>query len=262
MMPEDNVIVLILPVGHGLEYCSKLLERLRAGYLLRGLRPIFTDGVEGSNDYAIEFFNPTVVYAVGHGECCVYTCECMTPYISTIGSCEKYTCSEELRLEFFNERYVHLLSCHTGKLLGHKLIEHGARAYVGYSDEFIYGVAVEGFEPPPASPPNPMADFYSFVDCDMEIERGIMNGRSIRASVESARRKALNYIYRYSYGDWRDWTIAPYASMFLEHNFNCLTCLGDLDWTPLKPKLAVSIAPRIAPIALGLLPLSFELFKR
>jgi len=69
---------------------------------------------------------PQRIYGFGHGNPNGYSCE----------KCELFFHSSGLNLDLVNNRYVHLLSCLCSQVLGHKIVEAGARAFFGYYEEF------------------------------------------------------------------------------------------------------------------------------
>jgi hypothetical protein len=260
-MPKLNVIMFSEPVQHNLNYGSCFMQRLADDIRRAGIvTPVETDGKASANDTALSTYDPAAFYSVGHGQCCIHTVECQTPYIEVAGyHCDvhfecfhfTYDCRTNLRLDAFAGRHVHLLSCVCGMNLGPELIRHGARSFIGYNNLFVLGVYNEGATiPEPCEPPKPDADFYSFNDSDTEAERAItLRGASVAEAADALRTKFREYIRRYTEGEWKDWPIAPYAAMFLEHDLDHLVVLGDTAYRP---------CPGRAPVRAGI-PLMFAL---
>jgi hypothetical protein len=266
-MPKVNVIMFSEPVQHGLNYESCFMKRLADDIRRVAIvTPVETDGTASANDTALSTHDPAAFYSVGHGQCCIHSVECRTPYIEAAGyhcdihfQCEHFTydCTTNLRLDAFAGRHVHLNSCVCGMNLGPELIRHGARSFIGYSSLFVYGVYMEGAAiPGPCEPPKSDADLYSFNDSDTEAERAIaLRGASVAEAADALRTKFREYIRRYTEGEWKDWPIAPYAAMFLEHDMDHLVVLGDTAYRPCPgraPPVRVGIPMMFAlPLVLG-----------
>lgn len=223
-------IVFSEPSQHGVEYLHCFMKAL-ARQVVRYVTLHETNGTAQANDYALQAYNPVLFYSVGHGLNCIHTVECTEGYIITRGL---DPCMYELRLDWFQGKVVHLLSCQTGATLGPVLIARGAGAFIGYSDDFIYGVSDEAQPlPDPCTQPIDYADVYSFADCDIEGEREMLirNG-SVRDARNAMNNKFDEYITKYITGIWKDRWIAPQASRWLEHNKTYLTVLGDTSIMP------------------------------
>lgn len=116
-------------------------------------------------------------------------------------------------------RVVTLLSCLCGVALVPDLVRFGAEAAIGYTEEFVLGVKAEDDpDPSPCSAPTDRADFYTFCDCDLEIQRALLDGKSVRDAVAASQRIHDVEIERYETGDRSDWYIAPYAARWLLSN--------------------------------------------
>jgi ferredoxin len=74
--------------------------------------------------------------------------ECRQPFIEVPGGpfeVEGYTwtCLHELGTDLVKNRHLHFLSCLTGMYLGYELVAtYGAKDFVGYSEDFEYGVII------------------------------------------------------------------------------------------------------------------------
>jgi len=66
------------------------------------------------------------IYALGHGSKDTYTVIDTEPFLSTV-----------LNLDLVKDRVISLLSCLTAKELGAAIVQAGAIAYFGYSEEVI-----------------------------------------------------------------------------------------------------------------------------
>ena len=236
-MPSALTAVFTAGIHHGLEYGYCFFKRLQERARERRLNVVLTDGSPYANDDAIRALDPAIFYGLGHGECCVFTVECMQVYISVPYTCPSgYRCFDTLRLDMMAGRHVHLLSCLTGLHLGSVLVGAGAISYIGYKDYFIYGVkASEAVpDPEPCSPPTSQADYYTFIDSDIEGERKIiLEGTTVREAINAMKAKFQEYIDKYTNGEWKDYEIAPWAATLLQHDLNVLVSYGTIDWSPL-----------------------------
>lgn len=208
------------PKGHGLIYSTVFLQEL-ARQVPVAINVTETNGTATENDKVMEV-NPTIFYHVGHGSYDRFTVECRADYIDRMTG---------ERLGDFKDKVIHLLSCETGQRLGPNLVEHGAKAFVGYDDVFYYGV-VEETQPDPAphSAQSNYQDYYSFIDCDVEVERQFLTkGKTLKQAVAASQDKFDEYIKKYSTGEWKDTYIAPYMIRFLRHDKENQVTYGNVD---------------------------------
>ena len=177
-MPREGVVLFSEPIGHGLEYGSCFFRQIAKSARGIGVNVVESVGFPNDLDEKIDEHDPAVFYSIGHGNHCLHTVANLVPYIEVEHPADPYyghPCYENLRLDKFKGRHVHLLSCITALHLGPALIDHGCRSFIGYDAEFVYGVGLIGAEiPGPCEEPKPDADFYSFIDCDAEGERKIV----------------------------------------------------------------------------------------
>lgn len=199
-----------LPVHHGVNYASCIAEGVAYG------QPT-TNGTVAANVDAIYFQDPDVFWSVGHGSPGLHTVddaeqECTEDFIRTGAS--------PLGLGLFGGRVVHLLSCKCGQELVPDLVSKGgAEAAIGYEDYFYYGVKIEGDpDPAPCSPPTNRADYYTFNDCDLEVQRALLDGKSVKEAVAASQAEHEKQIERYETGDRSDWPIAEEAAIWLNVN--------------------------------------------
>ena len=254
-MVEGN-IVFIEPESHGLIYGSCFYKDIVENNT--ELTIIETDGTSEANDIAIDTYDPILITGIGHGACCLYSVENKEKYIQLgetdcriffEGRYYEYHCDEDLRLDKFQDRIIHLLSCVTADKLGPALIEHGAKAYVGYDNLFIYGVkSSEGDTPEPCSPPVEFADFFTFNNSDVEIDRSLLKGNNFGEAVIDSKNKFLDYIKKYTEGEWKNRGISSYASRFLIHDLNHQISLGDESATVTTKELPPMESNMLLPI--------------
>jgi len=197
------------PQEHGLVYCSVFLQEL-AKQMPGNIAVVQTDGTVAENDSAMAAI-PKIFYHAGHGNYNRFTVECRTNYIDV---------ETGERLDDFKDKIVHLLSCETGMSLGPSLVKHGATAFLGYDEVFYYGVIEETKpDPEPYTTPTNYCDYYSFIDCDVEVERQfLIKGKSLKQAVAVSQKKFDEYITKYSTGIWKDTYVAPYMVRFLRHD--------------------------------------------
>jgi hypothetical protein len=59
-----------------------------------------------------------------------------------------------------------------------------------------------------------------------------------------------SYIWKYTYGEWKDWPYASEAALCHIHNLNALVAYGDLNWRPI---LCASATPTLSELAASFL---------
>lgn len=208
-MPVEGVIVIGEPVTEGLDYGSCFFKPL-AKSAPSGVTVKETDGTVEQDDLALEQYDPRSFYHIGHGTPSVFTVESMQTYIDSVSG---------MRMDDFKGRIVHLLSCETAQRLGPSLINHGADAYLGYSVPVVFGVRELGLSmPTPCAPPGDRYDYYTFNDCDVEVERAMLKGATISEAAETSKNKYNEYVEKYTTGNWKDYWVAAYSVRFLRYN--------------------------------------------
>jgi hypothetical protein len=231
----------------------------------KGYTAILTNGTPQSIIDAIKTTDTPIYYGVGHGACCAYTVECTQmfleagPYTCPPADTEVYRCLTSMNLDLMRGRHVHLMSCLTGIYLGKELVyTHGTRSYIGYKDFFIYGVCQPSpdnpdvclYYPQPGELPNQQADFYTFMDSDAAGEEAILNMGTVQDAVNAIIAKMKSYIWKYTYGEWKDWPYASEAALCHIHNLNALVAYGDMNWRPI---LLASATPTLSELAASFL---------
>jgi hypothetical protein len=258
-----NPYTIVLSAGTcaGLEYGLYFMQRTADLAKKKGYTAILTDGKPQSIIDAIKTTATPIYYGSGHGACCAYTVECTQlflqagPYTCPPVDNYVYKCQTNVNLDLMRGRHVHLLSCLTGQYLGKELVyKHGARSYIGYRDLFIYGECVPNpkspqeclYYPEPGEPPNRYADFYTFMDSDAAGEEAILNMGTVEDAVNAIASKMKSYVWKYTFGEWKDWDIAPWAANDHIHNLNALVAYGDMNWRPILLATSTPSASQVA----------------
>lgn len=199
-----------LPVEHDLAYATCIARGIAAEYF--DVRT--TDGTVDSNLRALWSYEPEIFWSCGHGSEDVHTVECRNYFF--------VTGREPVGLGLAGGRIVHLLSCLCGKRLVPDLVEFGgAEAALGYSEEFVLGVKLEEEPfPAPCTPPSSEQDLYTPSDCDLEVQRALLDGRTVGEACAASRAKFDLEIERYETGDRSGWEIAPWMARWLLHDKN------------------------------------------
>jgi intein/homing endonuclease len=236
-----------------------------------GIKPVYDLVVNNNHNFIA---NGIIVHNCGHGACCAYTVECTQlfleagPYTCPPVDTEVYRCVTNMNLDLMRGRHVHLLSCLTGQYLGKELVyKHGARSFIGYQDLFVYGVCLPApdnpnvclYYPQPGQLPNEYADFYTFMDSDAAGEEAILNMGTVQDAVNAIIDKIKSYIYKYTYGEWKDWSYAPEAALVHMHNLKALVAYGDMNWRPILLTSATPTASEVAAAFLTPFSLTFGL---
>lgn len=179
-----------------LAYASCIATRVADGFDVE-----VTDGTLESNRIGA-FHNHHTYWGIGHGFDNLYTVKYGKIFLRT----------PDISMATMGGRIVHLQSCLTGRILGPDLVRRfGADAFVGYKQVFYLGVSREGTPTPiPGEEPSSDADLYTAPDCDLEIQRQLLNGASFEDAVKASHAKFEREIERYETGDRKDWYIAPH----------------------------------------------------
>jgi len=95
---------------------------------------------------AIEELDPAYVFTTGHGLPCATTLQNLQLFVSLRRpDMSREYCSNDLNLDIWKGRVVHLHSCWCGKLLAKELVEkHGAWAVFAHDDEFLFLLPPDG----------------------------------------------------------------------------------------------------------------------
>ena len=159
---------------------------------------------------------------VGHGLPCIYTVQSLTPYIEEISN-EK-ECNQNLRLDDFKNKAVYLISCYTGKHLGKTLVDRGARAFLGFNDEYLFFIGS-----PPCS-----EEANAVFQAEAEALKTLLSGGSIREANEARRRAYENISREWGFGSKAYSLNAPLISRLALYDESILVAYGDLDYRPVN----------------------------
>lgn len=170
-MPETNHLVFVEPELHILDWGSCVMHEIvgahgKPEYVIRELRN--GDAVPNKINTVIDEVDPAFLWGAGHGEVCVYSCECRQLYLS-IKSPSFWMCDKGRNLDKVSGRVIHLNSCLTGVELGPALIEHGAVTYYGSKECFWLYLAS-----PPCSDRASRTVFLA----EHQVEASLLEGRT------------------------------------------------------------------------------------
>ena len=136
------------------------IKNVHPEFVKRGFDVIsLTDASDTRAFFQAKATNALVVYigGVGHGNYSRYTGDNFDPILQ-VGS---YNSTE------VKDKVIHFLSCQTGKTLGPDTVTHGAKAYAGYYENFVFDWA--------------NADLYW--QCDSQFDISMANGKTVEQAV-------------------------------------------------------------------------------
>lgn len=140
-----------------------------ANYRIANVHPVFAAkgfevvSLEGANDSRANFIpntkNSRTVYisGIGHGNYTTYTGNMNSPVIQVGG----YDAAE------VNGKVIHLLSCETAKTLGPDTVTHGAKAFAGYTENFVFD----------------WANANLYWPCDSQFDISMANGKTVEQAI-------------------------------------------------------------------------------
>ena len=120
--------------------------------------------------------------------------------------------------DVLNSKITYALSCRSGKKLGPKSIEKGAKGYIGYDDDFIF-----------IADPNKIADPLSdqtaglFFEASNQIMTSLLKGHSIKQCHDRSLKIFAKNAMKVSTGGSKDYLLATYLLWNAEHQ----VCLGN-----------------------------------
>ena len=250
-MVNPKSLVLSSGIQHGLEYSYPFINEVGLNAQQAGNTAELGFYPEELEDL-INKVDPAIFYGCGHGNVCIYTVECMSPFVAVPYTGPEYTCPTELRPTIFKGKHVHLLSCLTARYLGPELVStYGTKSFIGYIEEFWFGAKTPSTwpDPPPGTLPDEHTDFYTMFDADRAGIQAILNGGTPSDAIRAMINKFEYYIWRYTYGDWKDYVNASTAIWCLEHDLRILRLYGNSSWIPLAaytPPTLISSVPAFA----------------
>lgn len=121
----------------------------------------------------VKKLKPEVIFLNGHG-----SDDCVTGHDNhpLVNVQENYN--------ILNNKITYALSCNSGKNLGPKVVESGATAYIGYSDEFVFmgdrNYAHRPIDDPKAKP---------FMEASNQVMISLLKGNSAKDASERSKNK-------------------------------------------------------------------------
>ena len=236
-MPRLDHMVFALPSRHYLEYGSCVMREIieqnrKPNFVIRRLDG--SDANPSNIDSAISEVDPIFFFGVGHGNVDIWTCECMTPYMTS--------CSDRARR--MAGRVVHLNSCLTGRGLGPDLINKGALAYFGSRSEFWLYIGS-----PPCSDRAAKAVFL----CEYQVEVSLLQGKTTGEAQEDRLRRYDEEIKYWTEGEGRNHPHASLIVRLLEIDKSIAVMYGRKDVRIVSvPTIPM---PPVAQLLLGLMPI-------
>jgi hypothetical protein len=128
----------------------------------RGFNVISLEGVNNSrSNFHTNSMASRVVYigGVGHGSYTTYTGNLNSPVLQVGG----YDAAE------VNGKVIHLLSCETARTLGPNTVTNGAKAFVGYDENFVFD----------------WTNANLYWECDSQFDICMANGYSVQDAITS-----------------------------------------------------------------------------
>lgn len=121
---------------------------------------------------------------------------------------------EEIQENEVQGKIIHLLSCRSGKTLGVELVNKGAKAFFGYSENFRFWTT-DDFDGDPID--DPYAD--PFFKADSEIDRGLADG----LTADEVHKKVVE-LYNELIDEWMgyDHPVADIIASRLNWDLDCL----------------------------------------
>lgn len=121
-----------------------------------------------------------------------------------------------------NGKISYALSCNSGKKLGPKVVESGATAYIGYSDEFVFmgdsNYVHRPIDDPKAKP---------FMEASNQVMISLLKGNSAKDASERSKRKFKDNYTRFSSSNADPDSLQ--SAQYLWWNMRNQVCLGDTD---------------------------------
>lgn len=210
-MARNDTVLLVMPNQHLMSYASTVLREVASMYRYSGLKIVELagyDAVPSKIDGALEEYDPILVVMIGHGLEDRITSECMQPYMS-VG---------DDRVRKMSGRVVVLVSCLTAKELGPDIVEKGALAYYGSSNELLFFIGL-----PPGWGRATKSVFY----CELQTLISLLAGRTTMEAHEDRLKRYEEEIEYWLTGPGKDSTYAPLMTNLLIVDKNIATFLGN-----------------------------------
>jgi hypothetical protein len=184
--------------------------------------------------------DPIYFWGNGHGNFCVYTTCASSSEVFLSNKGAHYLCTADKNLDSMKGRVCHLLSCVTAKELGTHLVNHGAKAYIGYFEPFTCGLYAD---------PTPQSKYtQSFLEPDCEIPLKLSEGETVKEAVEFSQKKSDEWIEY-----WRT-SSDPEASdmiVYLLHNKDIQRLYGDKKAVITKKRIIASSGTIVVDLVKG-----------
>jgi len=232
----ENTFLFAEPMAHYLEYGSVVLHQI----IEANKRPMQTIvelvGVDASPENALKqlrTMNPIVFSLVGHGNETTTSLECTAVLVNT----------ESPELDLLKDKVVSLVSCLTAQQLGPAIIDAGAKAYVGYKEEFWFFIGdAAGTTRAVQSP------FLSA----FQFEASLLQGKSVRDARNEQLAKFDEEITYWTSGDGKNDVNSMELSRIQELNKSNCVFLGEGSITPSPVGAVVQAGFANPPLLFGL----------
>jgi hypothetical protein len=140
-----------------------------ANYRIANVHPVFAAkgfdvvNLQGVNDVRASFtpiaksYRTVYISGIGHGSYTTYTGHLFDPILQVGG----YDGTEVVGT------VIHFLSCETGRTLGPDTVSHGAKAYVGYDENFVFD----------------WTNANLYWQCDSQFDISMANGKTVEQAI-------------------------------------------------------------------------------
>jgi hypothetical protein len=140
-----------------------------ANYRIANVHPVFAAkgfdvvNLQGVNDIRANFtpnakeYRTVYISGIGHGNYTTYTGHLQAPILH-VGSYDGTEVAGKV---------IHFLSCETGRTLGPDTVSHGAKAYVGYDENFVFD----------------WANANLYWQCDSQFDISMANGKTVEQAI-------------------------------------------------------------------------------
>lgn len=154
---------------------------------------------------------PELIFINGHGNDC-----CVTGHDNLV------LVEVDENQHILKDSITYALSCNSGKELGPKVVESGGKAYIGYTDEFIFvfdkDYVAKPLDDPKAKP---------FMEASNQVMISLLKGNSAEVSSIKSKNKFEENRKSLLSSDADQDSIL--AAQFLWWNMRNQVCLGDMD---------------------------------